>query len=153
MSHLQPDRPTSLGLGSYCFFPLQMLLMKRKFFIVDQVERSRHQPLRSTRSLTLTEVKYTPLEGAPMGHESKRSATCKMAAAVKLAGFLLYLRKLSYCWWWRLRDTSTATLTEFEDGSSPLPEVTEVEMFVFLAITPQMWQPHAGQTGILLGNY
>jgi hypothetical protein len=57
MSHLQPDRLTTRVLF------LQIPLIKRKIF---RVCRSKHHPLRSGHgSLSLTEVQYTNLVGAP----------------------------------------------------------------------------------------
>ena len=32
---------------------------------------------------------------------------------------VVFLRKLSHCWWWRLRDATTATLTELKTDLGP----------------------------------
>jgi len=64
---------------------LQLLLMKRIFFRVGQVNRSKHHPLRRGHGpQALKEVSYTPL-GGPQRAKRQRSATYKVMAPVRLA--------------------------------------------------------------------
>ena len=60
-----------------------------------------------------------------------------MKDPVHLAFSYCILQKLLHCWWWRLTDT-TMTTFRLDEGPAPLPDMTEAEMLVFLAITIQM---------------
>jgi hypothetical protein len=52
----------------------------------------------------------------------------------------------SQCWWWGLTDIISIT------RPSAVPDMTEYEMVLFLAITIQMGELHRRPTDILLGN-
>jgi len=60
-----------------------------------------------------------------------------MMAQVHLVFSFCIFQKLSLCWQWRLT-ANTMFTDRLDDGPFPEPDVTEAEMFVFLALTIQM---------------
>jgi len=60
-----------------------------------------------------------------------------MTASVHLVFFFCILQKLSLCWVVENSRYCHDYLDRLDDGPSPDPEVTEAEMFVFLAFTIQ----------------
>jgi hypothetical protein len=70
------------------------------------------------------------------GSEEGMTVKCHtfMTAPVHLMFSTCVLLKLSHCWWWRLINIIMITLRD-DEGTSPIPDTAEAEMFVFLATT------------------
>jgi hypothetical protein len=92
--------------------------------------------------------------GGPKRQRKQWSATYKMKNPVHLAFTCCILWKLWQCWWWRLRDTTTATLTELTtELHTPPPLQRNWDRNACVSCDNNTnGTLHTGQTDRLLGN-
>jgi hypothetical protein len=69
------------------------------------------------------------------GHRGKKESEAPHIndGSIPVSVFMLYFAGLSHCLWWRLTDISGAWTVLMMD-LLPQPDITEAEMFLFLAI-------------------
>jgi len=133
VSHLQLDHPTSSGQESSSYFSTSAS---------DGFQRgSGQQWTRPFGPQTGVEHTFT---GGPRGKRNSEAPHLNNSSR-PLSVFLLYFAEIITLLVVETNRYYHDHLDRFDEGPSPLPDVTEAEMLVFLAITIQM-----GQTDRLL---
>ena len=119
---------------------LQVPLMKRKFFRVGQVNRSKLHPLPSGHG----PLAYLPIENSSTclyrGSRQKKDNEAPHIndGSSPLSVFLLYFVEIITLLVVETNRYYHDHLDRIDEGPSPLPDTTEAETLVFLAITIQM---------------